>query len=440
MANAITTALTFSKESATDYFFKPLFVESNLMLECSVMTNIKSSEKLNEISTLSGITKAYAQGTSFTASTGVAITQRTLTVYDVKAEVQQNGKAFKDFVGQSLLKQGWAENDIQGTQFEEIVMSLFMRAIAKDLQTLIWFSDVNAETTSSFVKTGTADTHLNCAGAGLWTKIIDDFGAGTIPSTQRYSMSNAAVAQVDTVTMSGTSGTCNITVMGKTYLATFDTDLTTTNANFVTAHAAALLLRDVVVTASTNTLIFTSAIAGVPIGTVAISAALTGNLTGSRAATTANTAAADLTTDEALTAFENMRKIAPNEMMENKDMLRIYATRSFVENYKESLQAVGAGEQAYTATVDGVTRLTWDGIPIIEKANWDSIIYNKLGKAYPHRALLTYPEALMVGTDGSDDSMNIELFYDAVSQNNIFRAEYKLGVQYRATDYIVAAY
>ena len=439
MGNLITTPLTFTIESATKYFFKPLFVEGDITKEITVMTNIKSSEELNEISALSGITKAYAQGASFTASTGVTITQRTLTVTDVKAEVQQNGKAFRNFVGQELLKQGVDENDINGTQFEKIVMELFMRAIESDLQTQIWLGDTNAEVTSSSVKTGVADTFMNVYN-GFWTKIIADFGASTIPSAQRVTMSNAAVAQVDTITLTGTSGTCNITVMETAYLATFTTSLTVSAANFVTSHATALLARGIVVTSNTDTVILTSSIAGVPFGVSSISSAVTGDLSGSRAATTANTVAADLTTDEAMTAFESLRAAATNELMADYGRAVLYVSRSMVENYKESLQAIGAGEQAYTATVDGVNRLLWDGRPIIVKANWDTIIANKLGGAYPHRALLTLPEALIFGTDGSNDSMNIEIFYDATTQVNFFRAEYKAGVQYRDTKYITAAY
>jgi len=49
----------------------------------------------------------------------------------------------------------------------------------------------------------------------------------------------------DTVTVTGTSGTANITVNGVDYLATFATDLTTTAANWVAAHRAALLLRGI---------------------------------------------------------------------------------------------------------------------------------------------------------------------------------------------------
>lgn len=43
------------------------------------------------------------------------------------------------------------------------------------------------------------------------------------------------------LTLTGTSGTANIVVNGDTYLATFDTDLATTAANFVTTHGANIL-------------------------------------------------------------------------------------------------------------------------------------------------------------------------------------------------------
>lgn len=43
------------------------------------------------------------------------------------------------------------------------------------------------------------------------------------------------------LTITGTSGTANIVVNGDTYLATFDTDLATTAANWVTANASAIL-------------------------------------------------------------------------------------------------------------------------------------------------------------------------------------------------------
>lgn len=48
--------------------------------------------------------------------------------------------------------------------------------------------------------------------------------------------------QSQTITLTGTSGTVNINIGGVDYLATFNTDLTTTQSDFVTAHKAAIEL------------------------------------------------------------------------------------------------------------------------------------------------------------------------------------------------------
>jgi hypothetical protein len=53
-----------------------------------------------------------------------------------------------------------------------------------------------------------------------------------------------------TVTLTGTSGTANITIAGVNYLATFTTNLTTSAANFVTSHGATLLALGYTVTSS----------------------------------------------------------------------------------------------------------------------------------------------------------------------------------------------
>lgn len=106
----------------------------------------------------------------------------------------------------------------------------------------------------------------------------------------------AKTNRVQTVTLTGTSGTANITIThndGTTaaYLATFATDLDTTAANFVTAHAATILAKaGIVVTAGgSNTLVFTDAGSET---TANISAAV--NASGNLAGTTAQTTAASL--------------------------------------------------------------------------------------------------------------------------------------------------
>lgn len=87
-----------------------------------------------------------------------------------------------------------------------------------------------------------------------------------------------------TVTLTGTSGTAAITVGGTNYLATFTTNLTTSANNFVTSHAAALLVRGITVTADTGVLTFVAATATFP--TIARTN-LSGDLSGTIAAVTA---------------------------------------------------------------------------------------------------------------------------------------------------------
>ena len=72
------------------------------------------------------------------------------------------------------------------------------------------------------------------------------------------------------VTLTGTSGTANVVIAGVNYLATFDTDLTTTASNFVTAHAAAILAATgATVTAAAGVITVTDSNLGFPTVTVA---------------------------------------------------------------------------------------------------------------------------------------------------------------------------
>jgi hypothetical protein len=68
----------------------------------------------------------------------------------------------------------------------------------------------------------------------------------------------ALAAQVNTVTLTGTSGSAVITGPGDLVKAvTFDTNLTTTAAAFVTANAAAYLAKGIIVTSSSAVITFT---------------------------------------------------------------------------------------------------------------------------------------------------------------------------------------
>lgn len=431
----ITHSFSFTKESLTEFVLKPLFIQNDIKQIITIRTDIQGSEKLDYIDALSKITKGYARGTSFTSSTGVTITQRTITVAKMKAQVEQEGSAFFGWVKEHALNKGFEWDDIEGTPFEQIVSEIFQNALAADLQRQIFLGDQLKEVGV----TGVLDEDYK-EYDGLWTRIIADFASTTIPAAQRITIANGAVAQVDTATLTGTAGTANIAVNGVNYLATFATDLTTTAANFVTSHAATILAREhgIVVTAATTTVIFTAGVAGRP-QTIGNPTNVTTNLAGSTAATTANTLPAALTTDEAQDTFKLMYQAMPAEMKKLLPEMRILVTDTIWENYMETLESDGT-EQAHTKLVNGQSTLTYRGIPIINRNEWDIHIEEDFTGYYPHRALMTIPRNLIFGTDKDGEETNAEFWYNKDEQTNKYRVQYKAGTQYVHTNYIVGAY
>jgi hypothetical protein len=96
--------------------------------------------------------------------------------------------------------------------------------------------------------------------------------------------------QTVTVTLSGSSGTANITVGGvAAALATFATDLTTTANNWVTANAAAYLTAGWLVTASVGVITFVKLAHGENIANVPSPGGLISNVTLTLNGTVANT-------------------------------------------------------------------------------------------------------------------------------------------------------
>jgi len=115
---------------------------------------------------------------------------------------------------------------------------------------------------------------------------------GTIAFIKLYNLATAPapanVAQVTTITLTGTSGTANVTVAGGlTKLVTFNTDLATTASDFDTDHSAAYTAEGITVTTSGDDIIFTAASAGTPFDVPVITNA-TGDLAGTVVETTDN--------------------------------------------------------------------------------------------------------------------------------------------------------
>lgn len=92
--------------------------------------------------------------------------------------------------------------------------------------------------------------------------VIQDVSA--ILLSTEYAAADEKLSQ-QPFTLTGTSGTANITVGGVNYLATFTTNLTTSANDFVTSHATALLARGIKVTASSGVLTFVAPTATFPV-------------------------------------------------------------------------------------------------------------------------------------------------------------------------------
>jgi hypothetical protein len=139
MANLITSSLTYSKEDAQKYFLQPLFVQNSALDYFEIMTNVKSSQKLDKFSTLDKITIAEAAG--FQGQTGLTYTQRTITVARMEAEIEQSGGTFFNTIKGELLKLGLNKDDITGTILQTIVADIMLRGVKRDLERQLWFSD-----------------------------------------------------------------------------------------------------------------------------------------------------------------------------------------------------------------------------------------------------------------------------------------------------------
>lgn len=445
MADLITHSLSFNKESVAEYFIKPLFIESDIRSLVDIRLDVKSGDKLDLVDNLEKITKAYAQGASFTPSTGVTITQKTLTTADFKAEVQQNGKAFLNQVKQMALKKGYAENDISSTLFEEIIMSIFVDGIAADIQRILWMGDTVAEVVTTDIPTGVADANYNVID-GFWKKVIEDVDSAVIPAAQMLDINSttyldaAAVKQVYTNTITGSAGLVSITINGTAYTQAFNTSLTQTATDFAASHATTILARvgGNVLTSSGTDIILTAGVAGCAFTAVAASS---GGITDSEAATTANVDTGAVKTDAALAMFKAMYAKMPSSLRKRKMEVKFYVTASVADNYRDTMESSSAGsDSSYNAVIDGVRKMAYRGIEIVEFLMWDDVINADLGDCRPHRALLTIPKNFIIGMDGASDDTNIEMFYDQTTQNNVFRAEWKMGVEYLHEDYIVVSY
>ena len=458
MANFITENVNYYGKENQEVVYDPIFIgESPLNTKgIKIMRGIVSKTRMNMIAAAKKVTKKYVKG--FNAATGAQYTQRDIDVYLAKAEMAQDAHEFYETVFEVALGKGVDWNDVEKATpiIKEIVVSVFTRAIESDLYRQFWLNDVKKEKLSSTTfgnYNGVADTDYDIYD-GMWTRLFAN-SAVTPSATQfkAFDINCGAVNHVQTGTITGTSGTANVNINGINYLATFDTDLNTTASNFVTLHAAALLLRKGTLTypAASATFVHTALVPGEPQQVITITN-LTGDLAGSVAQTTANTAPADLTADQILGVLRTMYAKAPNTLKAFPKMQRVILMDSdsfenLLTTYegKTSSAALFSSEMGRQDLIRGVSGLKFRGIDIVEH-QWREY----LDVDFPHasganparyaRIIYTVDGNLVMAIDDVSEFSKFEAWYNKDEQENRVRNQYKAGTNYVHEELSCVAY
>lgn len=473
--NVITTSLSYLKQDAMEYFFTPMFLGDDIRQDVYVDTDVKYQKALNYFNMNMKLTKAGGpgtNGTNWTTPKGAIYSQKTLTVVPVKAQWMQDAQEFYKTVYNEMMNRGTEISNMTGTEFGQIILQGFQTNVKRDLNNDMWFGDVTKEIYSAGIRTGNVTTtydanNIPTAGPdvyyniydGFWTRIIRDIKAVVIPAKQyvKINSSTTAVAQLATETLTGTTaGSITLTISGVAYTQAYATSITATVTAWFTANAATLLTRGITVTNPSAGVLSFAAVNPGEGYTIGLTSAGTGG-TWTESAVTANVQAGSLATDEAFSTLKKMwtgltpelRQYISNYSGLNQaydvahtqilGSIKIYCTSTFIDNYKSTLENQANTTGQYLL-MNGIPVPTYRGLPIIERPDWDAAISADFDNVYPHRALLTVPRNLVLGVDGTDEDMLIKEFYDEYHQENVVRAQYKIGTQYHHTQLIVAAY
>jgi len=431
MANFLTHSLSYESTEARRIFLKGFFENVEAMEGVRIIPNVKTGTKLSIFTGKEKITKAWAKGDSFTSATGATLTERTLTTAAMKAQITENGHAFYNSVQQELLKKGVDSNNIEGTELHSAIVDLYKSGVISDYQRQAWLGDTVKETFSSEVPTGTLDEDYKEYDGFLKTLVAEGFGGNL--GTQRVQMNadttyyaTKPVVASDDLTLTGTGGTANVTINGVDYLATFDTDLTTTAANFVTSHAATIRARfgNIIVTSSGADILIDGEVPGMKM-TVSITN-VSSDLDGSPSATAAIQASAfkanaSYTLFKALFAAQHpvMRSLPVQEKVMHVD-------QDIADDWVAYMESQGV-DKAYEKLIAGDSQMYFRGVKIVAHPEWNQHTEDDFPNMYPNMAVLAAKQNLVFGVDGENDLTNMEVFYDQKTQDNYVRVEYQAG-------------
>lgn len=135
----------------------------------------------------------------------------------------------------------------------------------------------------------------------------------------------------------------------------------------------------------------------------------------------ASYAAQKLAAGTSETIFRSMYEDADSRLLGAEDA-QFLCTRSIWDNHLTFIESKQYNGGIISRLEDGVTSMSYRGIPIIMMPEWDRTIrkYQDTTAKHniPHRAILTTPGNIPLGTLNEGDLQNLESFYDKKDKTN----------------------
>jgi len=150
-----------------------------------------------------------------------------------------------------------------------------------------------------------------------------------------------------------------------------------------------------------------------------------------------------LSAQAAYDMLDAMYNAASIRLMADRSQLKFYVTDSVVRAFESYLrsQAVNSSFELIQRTQDG---LAFSGIPLVTMPNWDVTIDNDMNvagvKDKPHRALLTRPDNIPIGTETESNLTEMTTFYDRYQKKAFIDVFFLFDAKVYLDNELVAAY
>lgn len=122
----------------------------------------------------------------------------------------------------------------------------------------------------------------------------------------------------------------------------------------------------------------------------------------------------------------------------------IFATKSLCDALYYDMQQAKYAMQPWQTLFAGFEVSNYNGTPIYKVAEWDNMIIQFENGAtvlnLPHRAVFTFPENLLLGTDGNQPVTDVEFNFDPISRNNYIYATGEMGTLILHDNMVQVAY